>query len=138
MLGMLPGGVLELVAAALGASLGGLLGLSLGWVLAITIEAIFMFHTVYTTLRSSNSTLQVAEPINCRETEAIWLVDTISLATILPICSVEVQIAYSNNKETKSTRSIQSTEINFYRSKSALRPNRLVRYSPYKELGSDS
>ena len=46
MLGMLPGGLLELSAAALGARLGGLTGLSAGWVAAITIEALFMLRVV--------------------------------------------------------------------------------------------
>jgi O-antigen/teichoic acid export membrane protein len=41
------GGVLELIMAASGASAGGLAGLSLGWVLAIGIESIFMVRAVY-------------------------------------------------------------------------------------------
>lgn len=45
------GVLLELAAAALGAYLGGLLGLSLGWVAAACVEAMFMSHTVYRTIR---------------------------------------------------------------------------------------
>ena len=41
------GVLLELAAAALGAHLGGLLGLSLGWVVAVCVEAMFMSRTVY-------------------------------------------------------------------------------------------
>jgi O-antigen/teichoic acid export membrane protein len=41
------GSLLELGIAALGAHLGGLVGLSLGWVIAVCIEAIFMFPAVY-------------------------------------------------------------------------------------------
>ncbi|MBV9359670.1 MAG: hypothetical protein JO023_29520, partial [Chloroflexi bacterium] len=41
------GGLLELVLAALGATLGGLTGLSLGWVLAVCVEAVVMAPTVY-------------------------------------------------------------------------------------------
>jgi O-antigen/teichoic acid export membrane protein len=45
------GVVVELCAAALGARLGGLTGLSLAWVIAVCIEATFMFHTVYKAAR---------------------------------------------------------------------------------------
>ncbi len=42
---------LELIASATGAHLGGLVGLSLGWLLALIVEAVFMFHPVYTMVR---------------------------------------------------------------------------------------
>ncbi len=64
MLGMLPGGALEVVTAMGGAYLGGLLGLSLGWVIAIVVEAILMFPTVYQTIRPMNSSLQAARQEN--------------------------------------------------------------------------
>jgi O-antigen/teichoic acid export membrane protein len=48
---MLIGIVLELVGAALGAHLGGLSGLSLGWVIALFIEALYMFPSVYKVVR---------------------------------------------------------------------------------------
>lgn len=41
------GGLLELGLAALGARLGGLVGLSLGWVVAVYVEAVFMSPAVY-------------------------------------------------------------------------------------------
>ncbi len=41
------GGVLELVIAALGAHIAGLAGFSLGWVIAVCVEAVFMFPAVY-------------------------------------------------------------------------------------------
>jgi hypothetical protein len=41
------GSLLELGIAGLGARFGGLVGLSLGWVVAVCIEAIFMFPAVY-------------------------------------------------------------------------------------------
>jgi O-antigen/teichoic acid export membrane protein len=41
------GGVLELVLAGIGVSLGGLTGLSIGWVTAISIEAVCMLPVVY-------------------------------------------------------------------------------------------
>jgi O-antigen/teichoic acid export membrane protein len=47
MIGMAPGGLLELGLAILGAHLDGLAGLSAGWVGAMCIEAFFMLPTVY-------------------------------------------------------------------------------------------
>jgi O-antigen/teichoic acid export membrane protein len=44
---MIVGGLLELGVAALGARLGGLPGLSLGWLAAACVEAVFMSRTVY-------------------------------------------------------------------------------------------
>jgi len=44
---MAAGSLLELTLAAIGASLSGLAGLSLGWVAAMCIEALFMIRTVY-------------------------------------------------------------------------------------------
>jgi len=44
---MAAGSLLELTLAAIGASLAGLAGLSLGWVAAMCIEALFMTRTVY-------------------------------------------------------------------------------------------
>ena len=41
------GSLLELGIAALGARLDGLVGLSLGWVVAVCVEAVFMFPAVY-------------------------------------------------------------------------------------------
>ena len=43
-----PGSVFEVAAAAIGAHFGGLTGLSLGWVLAVSFESLFMIKTVYT------------------------------------------------------------------------------------------
>jgi hypothetical protein len=52
MIGMLPGGALELGAAAVGAYVAGLSGLSLGWVAALCIEAAFMLPTILAVLRN--------------------------------------------------------------------------------------
>jgi O-antigen/teichoic acid export membrane protein len=41
------GVILELSAAAFGAHLDGLTGLTIGWVIAVSIEAVFMARTVY-------------------------------------------------------------------------------------------
>jgi hypothetical protein len=44
---MLVGGLLELILSALGAHVGGLTGLSLGWVTGVCLEAVLMASTVY-------------------------------------------------------------------------------------------
>ncbi len=44
-------GLFELVFVTTGAHLAGLIGLSLGWLIAVCIEAIFMFSTVYKVIR---------------------------------------------------------------------------------------
>jgi O-antigen/teichoic acid export membrane protein len=97
MLGMLPGGLLELSAAALGARLGGLTGLSAGWVVAIYIEALFMFRTVVSTVRAARAESDVIDRLPARLAhtaqipvmepnylggDAIWLMDTISMPIV--------------------------------------------------------
>jgi O-antigen/teichoic acid export membrane protein len=47
---MIIGSVMELLFAALGAHLAGLLGLSLGWLFALCVEALFGITTVYKTV----------------------------------------------------------------------------------------
>ena len=81
MLGMLPGGLLELGAAALGAHLGGLTGLSVGWVAAIYIESMFMFRTVYKTIFPLEKSALSTE-LQYAEAQALWLVDTSPLPVI--------------------------------------------------------
>lgn len=49
------GGLLELGAAALGTHLGGLLGLSLCWVMVLYIESVFMTPIVYKTVRPTRA-----------------------------------------------------------------------------------
>lgn len=50
MMGMAPGGLLELGGAALGAHLGGLVGLGVGWVIALCFQSIPMLPTIYKTV----------------------------------------------------------------------------------------
>jgi len=50
---MAAGGLLELTLAAIGARIGGLSGLSLGWVVAVSIEALFMARAVYSVAASA-------------------------------------------------------------------------------------
>ena len=49
LLPIMTGALLEVGAAALGARLGGISGLSLGWIIAVCVEAMFMFRLVYQT-----------------------------------------------------------------------------------------
>lgn len=53
---MVGGGLLELGLATLGATLGGLLGLSLGWAAAVSIQAALMSRTVYLAANPSPAT----------------------------------------------------------------------------------
>ena len=52
---MAVGGFLELTLAAVGAGVGGLTGLSVGWLAAVCIEAVFMARTVYRTATSARA-----------------------------------------------------------------------------------
>jgi O-antigen/teichoic acid export membrane protein len=84
MIAMLPGGLLELAAAALGAYIAGLTGLSVGWVVAICIEALFMVHTVYKAVWATNTDTLLSGQHSLLEADAIWLLDTLSMPTIGP------------------------------------------------------
>ena len=78
---ILPGGILEVGAATLGAHVGGLTGLSIGWVTAIAIEATCMSRTVYKAVWSDEAlTLQGAQ--SSQEIQAIWLIETASMPII--------------------------------------------------------
>jgi O-antigen/teichoic acid export membrane protein len=51
--------LIELGAAALGAQLGGLSGLSLGWVVALYAEAVFMSRTVFKAVRPGEISIDI-------------------------------------------------------------------------------
>jgi O-antigen/teichoic acid export membrane protein len=129
MLSMLACAVLELGGAVLGTYLGGLLGLSLGLVLAGTLEAFCMFPTIYKTIRPVKGTLEVVAQENTRELEAIWLVDTLTLTTISPSYMLGGRTAArSGGRELARTESIQQNGSNGYHVKLPLRPVRLEHY----------
>lgn len=50
--------ILELSAVVLGAHFGSLSGLSLGWVIAVSIEAVVMFPTVFRAARLIDASTQ--------------------------------------------------------------------------------
>ena len=62
LLPMAAGTLLELGAAILGARLGGLSGLSLGWVAALCAEAVFMSRTVFKAVRPIDASINIDQP----------------------------------------------------------------------------
>jgi O-antigen/teichoic acid export membrane protein len=80
---IVPGGILELGVAVVGAKYYGLEGLSLGWVVAVYLEAACMFPTVYAAVWSPRaSTVELFQ--DDAEAEAIWVLDTVPMAIVLP------------------------------------------------------
>lgn len=110
MLGMLPGGLLELVLAALGAHFGGLSGLCLGQTVAISIEAIFMFPTVYKTIRLVDAFTRTftKESYNIKP---IWLMDTSILISIRQDYKVKAVRPIHTFQQTFEKESHLETEV---------------------------
>src|SRR5579859_1244072 len=77
MIGMAPGGLLELILAAVGAHFAGLTGLSLGWLSAVSIQAIFMVPTLLRAFRPIEEIpLQATISLEESDMDPIWLIDT--------------------------------------------------------------
>jgi len=147
MLGILPGGLLELGAAALGAHLGGLTGLSVGWVAAIYIESMFMFRTVYKAVFSSQESVLSTE-LQYKEAQALWLRDTTPLpiigqsymaadapwlinTSLLPIVRLPA-IGQTNREPNRNKRSLQDRANRCDDgSRQHLKPARLQPYTPH-------
>jgi hypothetical protein len=135
MLAMLPGGLLELGAATLGAHLTGLSGLSIGWVAAICIEAIFMGPTVY------KATLSTQTPLPTRQTHMPWLIETMPLS-VIGHSYIETKAAWLMDTFTlpairpESNRGEapiwQSSANDSRRRQFRLKPPRLEGYAPYE------
>jgi O-antigen/teichoic acid export membrane protein len=77
-------GLLELGGATIGAHLGGLNGLSLGWLAAMSIEAVFMSPAVYSAMRFAKMFPEVTTERDSLQVEAIWLIDTFAMSAINP------------------------------------------------------
>ncbi|MFL5627061.1 MAG: lipopolysaccharide biosynthesis protein [Ktedonobacteraceae bacterium] len=77
-------GLLELGGSAVGARLGGLNGLSLGWTAAVCVEAVLMSRAVYNAARFVKPSPQVPWEQSSMGTQAVWLVDTLVQAAIGP------------------------------------------------------
>ena len=99
---MIPGSILEIVAAVAGAHFGGLLGLSIGWVVAVSIESVFMFSTVYKALWPSKKELAALPVYTAMDEQAAWLMDTI----IMPAMSGFAQLGQGSS----TLEAIWSTE----------------------------
>lgn len=137
MIGMLPGGILELCAAIMGAHLGGLSGLSLGWVAAITVESIAMFGTVYKTVRNIDVAAQKITSLSHVEMEPIWLADT-SIMIAVRSGNIDTSFHRTVRQSYNETMTNTETEINHISPDLAnrgrngklprLRPTRLQRY----------
>ncbi|GHO46906.1 hypothetical protein KSX_50690 [Ktedonospora formicarum] len=69
MLPIISGSVLELVLATLGARLGGLSGLSLGWVIALCVEALFMSPLIFRTIRGIDNTTNTIKQLMILDTK---------------------------------------------------------------------
>jgi hypothetical protein len=80
MLPLVAGGMLELVGAAWGAHLGGIVGLSLGWLIAVCIEAAFMFLPVHHAIRKRK--LPIQTPAESKRTEPVRLADTLVMPPV--------------------------------------------------------
>ncbi len=81
MVSVLPGGGLELVGAVLGARFAGLLGLSLGWLGALVIEAALMFPTIYKVIQTTQGDPdRTAQAMS--QQQDVWLIDTAPLFAI--------------------------------------------------------
>ncbi|MDQ2715664.1 MAG: hypothetical protein M3Z08_12210, partial [Chloroflexota bacterium] len=132
MLGMLPGTLLELLAAALGGYLGSLSGLSTGWVMAIYVESLFMLRTVWQatqatatfSLPEAPATTWLVETIPLPAgPEMIWLLET----SPLPSICLDRRERESRHNRQQSMQQRKSS----HGPQRRLKPPRLVRYSPY-------
>jgi O-antigen/teichoic acid export membrane protein len=152
MLGMLPGGILELVLAALGAHFGGLSGLCLGQTVAIYIESIFMFRTVYKTIRFVDASPSTSMGQENREVKPIWFIDTSILMAIgqsykikavRPV-DIDAFMRTSRNKNFLETEADidknckQGNKMNKHNSSERFRPRaiRLQRYIPNDDVAN--
>jgi len=128
MLSMIPGGVLELAAAAVGARLGGLSGLSLGWTLAICCESLFMLPTVYKVLTSKAADQYLPEQTYL-EAEAMWRLETLTMPSMPAIVQTNtgIQIARLADVTTQMRiRKISKAEIAQHKLVPASQPLRRI------------
>ena len=147
MIAMLPGGLLEMGAAALGAKFAGLSGLSLGWVLAICVEAAFMLPTIYkvirptqpvdpppiqhsTTLPPTQTTPAASEPeeqlsLSPETPNSSWLVETL----VLPVTPLSPR----NNSRSPPIIETPTHTHNIRKKRRPFRPLRLQLYTPPEE-----
>jgi hypothetical protein len=128
-------GLLELGGSAIGARLGGLTGLSLGWFAAMCVEAIFMSRTVYKAARFVKTSAQVFLEQSSIAEESIWLVDTLVLAVTKPGIVGTGTDTHQRRLQRDESKSLYSNNGRRY-----LRPTRLERFSScnIESLGTNS
>ncbi len=143
MWGMLPGGLIELGAAIVGAHFGKLLGLCLGWVIAIYIESAFMFPLVFKVVWGRTTDTRTSTPPESYAwAEAIWQMNTMPLPIIgqdllripitwrgeLPTLLPDTQARTTSG--TNAAHSLQYRTNVSQKSRIRLKPPRLQRYEP--------
>ena len=107
---MAPGSLLEVVAAAVGAHVAGLTGLSLGWVLAVSVESLFMLPTVYKAVWPSRKALSTQVEHTTMEEQAVWLMDTIMMPALSGLAQPEQ--VYNGLESIWNTETITMPAIN--------------------------
>lgn len=140
---MLPGGLFELGAAIVGAHFGNLVGLCLGWVIAIYIESLFMFLTVFKVVWGRTTDTPVSTLAESYVwADAIWQMSTLPLPAIgqdhlrtrtswleeLPTLTTHKQ--ESARSGTNAVSSLQYRTNAPQKSRIRLKPPRLQRYVP--------
>jgi O-antigen/teichoic acid export membrane protein len=93
MVASLIGGILELAGTVLGALfLGGLTGLSLGWLAAVVIEGLYTLPLVYRVVWSGSRKLEIALPQHDAQVQPIWLMETAMMPAIPPLRRTSAQV----------------------------------------------
>ncbi len=87
-------GLLELGSSVLGARLGGLNGLSLGWFSAMCFEALCMLPAVYMAAYPGKRARPVAVLADALETQGAWLLDTVKLPAPAALPSLGAQTVW--------------------------------------------
>lgn len=123
-------GFLELGGATIGAHLGGLNGLSIGWLVAMSIEAVFMSPAVYSAVKMSPDVTIERDSL---QVEAIWLIDTFAMSAVNPR-----MIETNMNTSQPRFRSGSRTRVSYSgNGKLRPRPTRLERFSLEDERRSE-
>lgn len=112
MIGMAPGGLLELGLAALGAHFAGLAGLSSGWVGAMCIESCFMAPTIYRAVFAPLRNSEVGLHPD-RFTGAFWLTTrkTFSLTDTAPLPVITAPLLPKTPYSNSGQRSLRPTRL---------------------------
>ncbi len=117
-------GLLELGGVTLGAHFSGLTGLSMGWSVAMCIEAVFMSPAVYKATQLIKTSPQVYSQESYMDVQPIWLADTFVLAAI----RLDILGTDRENFSKKNLPGDKSIEY-IRRSRPHLRRTRLERFS---------